>query len=228
MSSICVASGWEALLRPEWLQGLRNTRFLTRCRCRVASCEELHLFVRQQYYYSRHFTRYLHAVMSNLEDEHDRAALTQNLFEEMGVGGGISHAEIYRRMMAVMLPENSEASVFPATQALIDTMLSCCRDPRVMVGLGAICLGAEAIVPEVYSAIMTGFEAIREPQTNLEFFAIHIEGDENHAVTMRNIIVRELERDPRSRLDMDYGAARAIGARVAFFDAIRSDGSNLR
>jgi hypothetical protein len=32
--------------------------------------------------------------------------------------------------------------------------------------------------------------------------------------------VRELARDPHSRIDLDYGASRAIQARVAFFRAI--------
>ena len=37
---------------------------------------------------------------------------------------------------------------------------------------------------------------------------------------MRRIIVRELERDPASRVDLEYGAARAIAARVAFFESL--------
>jgi len=105
-------------------------------------------------------------------------------------------------------------------QALVDTMLDRCRGPRAMVGLGALCLGAEAIVPEVYTAILSGFEAVREPRQNLEFFTIHIVGDDEHAVTMREIILRELAREPRRRLDLEYGAARAITAHVSFFETI--------
>ena len=48
--------------------------------------------------------------------------------------------------------------MFPAMQALVDTMLDRCRGPRAMVSLGA-----QAIVPEVYTAIMSGFEAVRDP-----------------------------------------------------------------
>jgi Iron-containing redox enzyme len=45
---------------------------------------ELHLFVRQHYHYSKHFTRYLGGSLSNLNEELDRVALIHNLFDEMG------------------------------------------------------------------------------------------------------------------------------------------------
>jgi pyrroloquinoline-quinone synthase len=214
------AGAWDSLLRPEWLQRLRDTAFLRRCREKTATVAELHLFVRQHHHYSRHFTRFLCALLSNVPDERDRTALTHNLYDEMGLTGGISHAQIYRNMMGVMLPPGQTCGVFPATQALIDTMTDCCRNPRPMVGLGALCLGAEAIVPEVYTDILSGFAGVREPPENVEFFTIHVVADDGHALTMRDIIVRELDRDPQTRLDLDYGAQRAIAARVAFFDAI--------
>jgi hypothetical protein len=89
-----------------------------------------------------------------------------------------------------------------------------------MVGLGALCLGAEAIVPEVYSTILNGFDAVREPRENLHFFTIPVSDDDEHARTMRNIILRELSNNSRSRYDLEYGAARAFDARVEFFEAI--------
>jgi pyrroloquinoline-quinone synthase len=215
---------WNALLKPEWMQSLHDTRFIWKCRRGVASRAELHQFVRQHHHYSKHFTRYLCALLSNISDERDRAALTHNLFDEMGMSGGVSHAEIYRRMMQAMMPNSDGGAVLPATLALVDTMVDCCRNPRAMVGLGALCLGAEAIVPELYAAVLNGFDAAQEPRQNLEFFRIHIETDDEHALTMCEIILRELARNPCSRLDLEYGAARAIAARVAFFEALGANG----
>ena len=212
--------GWEVLLKPEWLNSLRATSFLSRCRTGIVSRRELELFLKQHHYYSQHFTRYLCALISNLRNEHDRQELTKNLFDEMGLFTGVSHAEIYRRMLLTILPAGNDVAVFPATQALIDTMLECCRNARPMVGLGALCLGAEAIVPEVYSTILNGFDAVHEPRENLHFFTIHINDDDEHARTMRNIILRELSNNSRSRHDLEYGAARAFDARVEFFEAI--------
>jgi sugar (pentulose or hexulose) kinase len=111
MGSGYVDCSGDALLKPEWLQSLRDMRFLTRCRTGVVSPTELHLFVRQHYHYSKHFTRYLCGLLSNLHDELDRAALTRNLFDEMGMSGGVSHTEIYRRMMAAMLPYDDGAQI---------------------------------------------------------------------------------------------------------------------
>jgi len=220
MTMAVVDRSWDTLLKPDWLECLRRTGFLTRCRDGAVSLRELHEFVRQHYYYSRHFTQYLNALLGNMSDEADRAVLMENLFDEMGMNGGVSHAQIYRRMMTAMLGAERPAEILPATQLLIETMLECCRNPRFMVGLGAICLGAEAIVPEVYSAVVNGFKAIGEPPENLEFFTIHIGCDDEHGATMRAIILRELERDQTSRLDLEYGAIRALGARMTFFEAI--------
>jgi pyrroloquinoline quinone (PQQ) biosynthesis protein C len=222
MGIVAIDSSWHDLLPSEWLRQLSESPFLTRCREQRASRRELHGFVRQQGHYSRHFTRFLTALMSNLEDDGDRRALMQNLWEEMGLGGGHAtpHSQIYRNMMATMGIDLDEEAPGRATTGLIETMFDCCRSPNPMVGLGAICLGAEAIVPYIYSTVIEGFKGIGEPVEHLEFFSIHVSCDDEHAITMRSIIMRKLKADRRSRIDLDYGAAKALAARVAFFNAI--------
>lgn len=222
MNPIPLDPSFAPLVRAEWIDDLDRSAFLGRCRARTVSRTELATFVRQHHHYARHFTRYLFALISNLSEEADRRALMDNLCEEMGLDqpDHVSHAELYRAMMRQMSVDLGAEPVLPTTQALIDTMFDCCKSPRSMVGLGALCLGAEAIVPHVYSTILTGFDAVREPRENLSFFTLHIEADDAHAVTMRRIIERELARSPQARVDLEYGAARAIAARVEFFDAL--------
>lgn len=224
-----VGEGWSSFLRPEWIRALDETPFLTRCREGIVSRDELHTYVRQQCHYSRHFTRYLSALLANVTDEADRRDLVQNLFEEMGLGafGSVPHSQIYREMMQSMGVFLEDEPAFAPTESLVSTMFECCSSRRPMVGLGALCLGAEAIVPHLYSQIVSGFVSCGERPENLSFFLIHIEGDDEHAVTMRRIIQRELARDPSSRTDLEYGAARAIDARLGFFRAV-SDRSTLR
>jgi len=224
MNVIQIDKTWSTYLSPRWLEGLVGAPFLRRCREGAATQEELHTYLRQQGYYSRHFTRYLCALMGNVSDDRDRLALTQNLFEEMGLGdmGNVPHSRLYRQMLADMGVRQEDQPIFPETQALIDTMLECCRDRRFMVGLGALCLGAEAIVPLLYSAVVRGLERSGEPLERMTFFTIHIAGDDEHALTMRRIIQRELERDPASRVDLDYGAAKAISARIRFLHAVEA------
>jgi pyrroloquinoline quinone (PQQ) biosynthesis protein C len=224
-----VGDSWSSFLRASWIDALDETPFLTRCREGIVSRGELHTYVRQQCHYSRHFTRYLSALLANVSDEADRRDLVQNLFEEMGLGafGNVPHSQIYRDMMRTMGLSLGDEPAYAETEALITTMFECCSSKRPMVGLGALCLGAEAIVPHLYSTIVHGFESVGESAQNLTFFNIHIEGDDEHAVTMRRIILRELERDPESRTDLEYGAARAIAARIGFFRAM-SDRTTLR
>lgn len=213
---------WRNLLDNVWIEELDSTAFLTRCRLRLVTKSELREFAAQQYHYSRHFTRYLCALMMNLTSEHDRAQLADNLFEEVGLGegGGVAHSIIYRNMLTAMKIDPSQVEVAPETKALIDTMLSMCADPDPMVGLGALCLGAEAIVPHIYSQIMRGFLSVGESPENLEFFRIHIDGDDAHAVTMRKIIDREIGKSPEKLQTLKKSAQLLISARRNFFAAL--------
>ena len=214
--------GWKKYLHKEWLDGLDSTEFMTKCRTGKITKQELNSYVCQQFQYSRHFTRYLAALLANVVDEKHRRELVENLFEEMGLGdfGAKPHSIIYREMMKSMGVTADDEAINDATKNLVNTMLELCNNRSMMVGLGALCLAAEAIVPHMYSTIVAGFKNVGEPVKNLEFYNIHIEGDDEHAVTMRKIIEVELAKDPSLIHDLNYGARKAIAARVEFFKEI--------
>ena len=222
-------SRWGDYLDPRWLAELDGTGFLRACRAGTVSAAELRSFVIQQQKYSQHFTRYLCALIANLTEDEDRRELTQNLFEEMGLGGlgNVPHSTLYRQMMAELDIRAEEERAFPETLALVSEMLNACRDENPLVGLAALCLGAEAIVPHVYSQIVHGFEAAGTPLEKLEFFRIHIEGDDEHAVTLRKIIDREVARDPLGLPQLQLTAARLIAARAEFFTAISRNAARI-
>jgi len=150
MSIVDIDKSWSSLLRPSWIAALDETPFLTRCRTGKATRAELLHFVLQHHYYSREFTRYLSALLATLADEDDRRSLVHNLFEEMGLDkpGGIPHARLYREMMASMGLDPRAGTPLPETEQLVRTMLDA-SSRGTMVGLGALCLGAEAIVPHL-------------------------------------------------------------------------------
>ena len=204
------------------LERLDQTVFLRRCRNSEASRAELNIFLVQQFHYSRHFTRYLCALLSNMVDEDDRRVLTENLFEEMGLGGvgDEPHAKIYRDMLHALGLSPVLNPPLPATTALAATMLHLCSNPDPMVGLGALCLGAEAIVPHVYRQILTGLLAAGFPEKHLRFFPLHIEGDDDHALTMKAILDRELQADPGRKETVMAAAAECVEKRAIFFEAI--------
>jgi pyrroloquinoline-quinone synthase len=216
---------WNTWLEPGWIAALDETPFLSRCRKGEVSSEELACFAAQQYHYSRHFTRYLCALLSNVVNEGDRRELTENLVDETGLGTekGIPHSTIYRSMLGKLGVDPADHPVLPETQRLIDTMLESCRNPNAAVGLGALCLGAEAIVPHVYSQVVRGFEARGETRDTLEFFHLHIGCDDEHAETMKAIIEREMT-SSEQKLTLRCSAARAIAARVRFFRGLTKQG----
>lgn len=217
-----LSARWNGLLPRESLERLDATEFLTRCRQGTAARGVLERFLVQQYHYSRHFTRYLCALLANLTSETDRFALTENLFEEMGLGdmGEVPHSQIYRRMLDAFGLEPAAQPPLAETTALVRNMLRLCSDSDPLVGLGALCLGAEAIVPHVYQQILTGLLSAGFPEQELIFFPMHIDGDDDHALTMKHIIERELAARPGKRDVLRAAAEESIEARRAFFAAL--------
>ena len=213
---------WNSLLSSNLTKKLDETNFLTRCRTQTVSRRELDIFLVQQHHYSRHFTRFLCALLANLTAEEDRMALIENLFEEMGYGdlGDEPHSKIYRDMLTQLNLDPAMSPPLPETKALVETMMRLCADPNPIVGLGALCLGAEAIVPHIYSQIMQGLRARGFPEQHLRFFPLHIDGDDDHALTMKAIIDRELARNPNAKNALLKSAEESIRQRAAFFDGI--------
>jgi len=212
---------WSEYIPQEWMQGLDDTPFLKKCREGTVSRTSLERFLVQQYFYSRHFTRYLCALLSNIHNDEHRRELTENLVDETGMGKVTStpHSRIYRKMLDRLGVDPAKSEPLPETQALIDTMWESCRSPNPAVGLGALCLGAEAIVPHIYSQIVAGFSAVGEDPNALDFFHIHIACDDEHALTMKRIIEEELT-TPEQKNALTTSAARAIAARTRFFRAL--------
>jgi pyrroloquinoline quinone (PQQ) biosynthesis protein C len=199
--------------------------FVRRCATGRVSLPALKVFLAQQGKYGAFFTRYLCAVIANLPDTGDVARLTQNLAEELGYGDsqGEPHAAIYARMLKDFGIDRACAPTLPATQKLIDTMLAYCKRDNPAYGLAALCLAAEAIVPPLYRDLMSGFLACGVPESQLEFFRLHIECDDGHGQAMREILVRMLGEDLSLSGAVHEAATQAIHARLSFFSAIERE-----
>lgn len=99
-------------------------------------------------------------------------------------------------------------------------MFHYCRQSNPAYGLGALCLGAEAIVAPLYSDIMVGFMANGVPKEKLYFFQTHIECDDGHADTMRAILVRMQQVQPEQNERILEGANAMIEARLDFLTGV--------
>jgi pyrroloquinoline quinone (PQQ) biosynthesis protein C len=148
--------------------------------------------------------------------------LAQNLADELGFGRAREepHFSIYARMLADFGIDPKHIPTLPATQALIDAMFDHCRRGNPAYGLAALCLGAEAIVPDLYRDLMQGFVACGVPQDSLAFFRVHIECDDGHGEVMRDILARMLAQDPAQQQAVEQASSTLIEARLAFFTDI--------
>jgi len=206
----------------QFVRHLRQHPFIQRCRNRLATREEMDRFLVQHGKYGAYFTRYLCALMSNLPNAAHVARLAKNLAEEMGFGddGRVPHAQLYADMLADFGLDPAGEDSYPETEALIQAMLTLCRQPGGAAGLGALCLGAEAVVAELYSDLLQGFIGCGIDSSRLGFFRLHIECDDEHAATMRDIIITMIEQDPSQRVIVLNAGQVALQARLRFFDGL--------
>ncbi|MEQ1969548.1 iron-containing redox enzyme family protein [Xenorhabdus nematophila] len=178
----------------------------------------------QHSHYSRHFTRYLCALMGKLNDANDVMALLENMQEEMGVDGSsrITHAEMFQRTLRTIGAVPTSQEPLLQTQKMVDTMMSHCQSSDSLSGLAAMCLGAEAIVPLIYRPILKTLRYHGFGEDATEFFSLHIEEDEDHALTMLAIMLRRINDQSDLRNHAIAVGRELVTSRVAMFDAIWS------
>jgi pyrroloquinoline-quinone synthase len=198
--------------------------FLMGCANGTVGLDELRSFLIQHGRYARYFTRYLCALISQLDEGDDVLRLAENLTEELGCGADAEartpHSRIYADMLKDFDIDPAAHAVNPETQNLIDVMFMLCRQPLGTAGLGAMCLGAEGLVPAMYGRIIEGFRHRGIDLRRLEFFAIHIECDDDHAATMYEILARQTQKSPSCKIIALNAGDIAVNARLRFFDAL--------
>jgi pyrroloquinoline-quinone synthase len=218
-------TGHFVWVRDSLIEDLQSHPFLVRCRERTVPKHAMHLFLEQQALYSRHFTRFLCALMSNLPDNAQVHALAANLFEELGLddADAIPHSVLFQNMLEdfnIRTPHDDAA--LPGTRILIDYMYSECRNQDFARGLGALCLGAEALVPAVYSDILIALKALGYTDEQCAFFHIHVECDDGHAETMQAMLEGLVSSDHAKTAVIEAAGKRAVEARKAFFDSVET------
>ena len=204
---------------------IRRHPFLRACQEGKASLQQLRVFMVQQYKYSVHFTRLLCAMMSSIPTSDDFLKLAVNLCEEIGLvgDGDVPHSKLYKEMLSDFDLDPGQFDTFPETQNFIDTMYLLCRSPDTALGLGAMCLGAEAIVPPLYGDIVDGFTQIGIDGSRVNFFTLHIDCDDGHADTMRETMTAMIHSDPNAAYRMVHAGEIALRARLKMFDRLMKE-----
>lgn len=171
--------------------------------------------------YSKSFTRYLSALMANLDSDLFRSQLSQNLWEE---GGGCEpakrHAELFRVFLRDALNVIPEDVEFEAnTQHFVREYLGYCLGNDGLAGSAFLSLGTESIVPRMYTAFVDGLRRAGFRDDQLEFFHLHIACDDDHAETLEQIVLYYAD-EPRWLDVCKRSMNRALDLRHAFFERL--------
>lgn len=213
---------WDEWLDADALDGLVNHELLLAMQDGHVSLKGMRYFLIQHHYYSRNFTRFLCAILNRLESLGDIKLLLENMQEEMGIDGDnkLTHAELFQRSLRILGTHPLAESPLPQTVDFTQCIMQLCRSENPVEGLAALCLGAEAIVPLIYRPILLALEGLNISEEGLEFFRLHIEEDEDHAITMLGILQRLTHQTPEAkRLAIQIGR-QAMLKRCVMFDAI--------
>jgi len=144
----------------------------------------------QYFLYSKNFTRYLSAVMTNCESDYYRALLSANLWEE---GGGLEpekrHANIFRKfLLDTFALKLDEIQFDDHTKYFYTKYLDSCIRNDAMYGSAFLSLGTEGIVAPMYTILVEGMRKAGISDDNLTFFFIHMECDDEHAETLEQMM----------------------------------------
>ena len=188
------------------------------------SRDDLKYIYSQYHHYSKNFTRFIAAVMANCESDLFRAQLSENLWEE---GGGCEpdrrHAQIFRNFLRRTLGvENPEAIEYePYTRHFVREYLVQSLRSAPMAGAAFLSLGTEGIVARMYEIMVTGMLKAGVSNDELEFFHLHISCDDEHAVTLENMMASYAD-DPNWFDACVAAMNQALDLRTEFFESIFS------
>lgn len=165
-------------------------RLIRACRAGLLTREDFkHIFC-QYYRYSKNFTRYLTALMTNCENDYYRSRLSENLWEE---GGGAEpdkrHAELFRRFLREALESDPDAIEYQSfANDFFHQYLDFCRNSSALAGSAFLSLGTEAAISRLYGYFCEGLLKAGVAEEQLHFFRLHMECDDEHAITLAELM----------------------------------------
>jgi pyrroloquinoline-quinone synthase len=209
------------------VEKIRTHSFIQRCQDGSITLDELKIFLVQQGLYATNFTKYLCAAMSNLPSNNEIRPLARNLFDESGFSGTKPHAVVYDETLENFGLSLKGAVPLKGTVKLINEMFRHCRNENPAFGTGALCLGAEALVPYLYTDIVKGFTQCGVSEEQLGFFTLHITVDDEHATTMGEIMASIAKDKPEEVANMVTAGRDLVDARMEFFTSIEEASQKL-
>ncbi len=208
-----------------------NHSYLNRFKNKELNKDHVKLFGEQYYCFSRHFSRYLAALVAITPDEGARAPLIKNLGEEYGarqeegqdMDPELTHPAIFRAFLrSVGIDTSPEALAaikpLPETKLFVDKYLNI-RYLNYIEAFGALGPGTEYIVPQMYTLVREGCRGAGLTEDEVLFFSAHIELDVEHAEGIKESLIPFVDSADHQEL-MRYGAMDFLDARCVLWDGL--------
>ena len=198
-----------------------DNRLLKACELGHLSKEDYKILFEQYFIYSKNFTRYLCALMANMEDDYHRSQLSENIWEE---GGGEDlekrHSELFRQFLINGLGVKIDQIQFKDFSVqFMNQYLEYCMKKPALEGSAFLSLGTEAIVARLYTAFLKGMTKAEIDSKHLHFFELHVECDDEHAETLEEIVLSFAGESNFKERCLD-GLNMALDLRNQFFDSL--------
>ena len=202
-----------------------SCRLLTAFAQGALSRDDIRHVFSQYHCYTSSFTRFIAAVMASCDNDLFRAQLAQNLWEE---GGGCEparrHAQIFRNFLrdSLGIADVAQIAYAPHTRHFVREYLAQSQSADPVASAAFLAIGTEGIVSRMYTMMRTGLVRAGIAESELEFFDIHIACDDDHAVTLENMMM-SYAGQPGWFDTCAAAMRRALDLRMEFFDSVFED-----
>ena len=156
--------------------------------------ENLKRWAIQKYFQVDQHIRAFGGIYANCPDHRVRRLLVENLIDEETDlrCGSDSHAALMLRFAKALGATDEEVEKsrsIPEVADYVNWVIEFCKSSPYIVGLAALSLAGESQVPAAMRAAVRGLkEHYRMNDAEIEFFTVHIGGDEEHSGVAETLV----------------------------------------
>lgn len=156
--------------------------------------ENLKRWAIQKYFQVDQHIRAFGAIYANCPDSRVRRLLVENLIDEETDlrCGSDSHAMLCRRFakaLGATDEEIADSRPIPEVDDYVEWVIDFCKNASFVEGLAALSLAGESQVPDAMRAAVRGLKAhYGLSDEDIEFFIVHIAGDEEHGGVAEELV----------------------------------------
>jgi pyrroloquinoline-quinone synthase len=170
------------------------------------------------------FTKYLEHLLLRAPDSDAKQWIAKVLVDEYGEGSdGKDHAELYREFLSACGArpgQEGETPLHPAVPEFVREHLRIVQEEPFLVGLGAVGPGHEWSIPKMFKSILRGLRRAGFPESEILYFALHVEQDVNHGAWLEEALERFSVQEAEQAL-IRRGALLSLEARARFWSGVQ-------